>query len=252
MKLLQFLKYKALDTKTNYDLRKSGVKTFSEYGLRLYSGCQGSGKTSSMIEQLERYRLEYGGQLFIATNFGYKNQDLALETFEDLVDLPKLVRELGYIGLVIGWDEIQNDFDNTTRNFPVTILRTITQQRKQAIKILATSQVFTRVAKPIREQTFEVVQCRTFVGRWVFQKWYDPVEYEYYIANANKDQKLPVKRKYNYVQTDHMRDQYDSYAVIDNLGKQVELSLEERIRMGYGKNDPIIGQAAEPKRILIN
>ena len=231
MKIAKFLKFKAIDTKENIKLARQGVKTFNEYGLRLYSGCQGSGKTSSMIEQLERYRLKYGGQLFIATNFGYIHEDLALETLEDLVELPKLVRELGYIGLVVGWDEIQNDFDNSTRNFPVTILRTITQQRKQAIKILATSQVFTRVAKPIREQTFEVVQCKTFMGRWVFQRWYDPIEYEYYIANANKDSKLPVKGKYNFVQSDQMRNLYDSYAVIDNLGKQIELSLEERIRM---------------------
>ncbi|OJG94712.1 hypothetical protein RV18_GL003188 [Enterococcus termitis] len=205
-----------------------------------------------MVEQLERYRLEYGGQLFIATNFGYIYQDLALETLDDLVDLPKIVRERGYIGLVIGWDEIQNDFDNTVRTFPITILRTITQQRKQSIKILATSQVFTRVSKAIREQTFEVVQCKTLLSRWVFQKWYDPVEYEYYIANANKDQKLPVKTKFNFIQTDEQRELYDSYAVIDNLGKQVELSLEERIRMGYGKNAPIIGHASETERILLN
>jgi hypothetical protein len=240
MKTYQFIKYKCIDAKNAYDLNKEGIRSFNDYGLRLYSGCQGSGKTTSMVEQLENYRKEYEG-LFIATNFGYVHQDLALETLEDLVTLPKLVRDLGYIGLVIGWDEIQNDFDNTTRNFPITVLRTITQQRKQAIKILATSQVFTRVAKPIREQTFEVVQCRTLLERWVFQKWYDPLEYEYWIANANKDNKLRVKRKYNFVQTDDLRALYDSYAVIDNLDRQTKLSLEERIRLGYGKNDPIIG-----------
>jgi len=251
MKLIKFIKYKIIDIKENNKLRKSGIKQFNEYGLRLYSGCQGSGKTSSMVEQLERYRLEFGNQLFIATNFGYIHENLRLETLDDLIDLPKFVREMGYIGLVIGWDEIQNDFDNTVRTFPVTILRTITQQRKQSIKILATSQVFTRVSKAIREQTFEVVQCRTLLGRWVFQKWYDPTEYEYYIANANKDKKLPVKRKYNFVQTDYQRNLYDSFAVIDNLSNQIKLSLEERLRMGKTeKTEPI--NEKEPERILIN
>ncbi|MGC6767778.1 ATPase [Enterococcus sp. LJL128] len=227
MKIFQFIKYKAVDSAKRIKLMRAGIKPFQEYGLRLYSGCQGSGKTSSMVEQLERYRAQYK-DIFIATNFGYRYEDMSLSTLDDLVDLPKLVREQGYNGLVIGWDEIQNDFDNTVRTFPVTILRTITQQRKQAIKILATSQVFTRVAKPIREQTFEVVQCRTLLGRWVFQKWYDPVEYEYYIANANKDSKLPVKSKYNYIQTDDMRELYDSYAVIDNLSRHQEQPIEER------------------------
>ena len=229
MKIAKFLKFKAIDTKENIKLARQGVKPFKEYGLRLYSGCQGSGKTSSMVEQLERYRLEYP-DIFIATNFFYSYEDMSIKSLDDLVDLPKMVRENGYTGLVIALDEIQNDFDNSMRTFPVTILRTITQQRKQAIKILATSQVFTRVAKAIREQTFEVVQCRTLLGRWVFQTWYDPTEYEYYIQNANKDDKLKVKKKYNYIQTDTLRGLYDSYAVIDNLSQHIEKPLSERFQ----------------------
>lgn len=221
MKILNFMKYKFRDLKFWNDMRKKGQKPFKQYGLRLYSGAQGSGKTMSLVEQLEAYRLEYK-DLLIATNFGYIHQDLPISSLSEIPVISKVARENGYVGVVIGWDEIQNDFDNQTRNFPVTILRTITQQRKQGIKILATSQVFTRVAKPIREQTFEVVECSTFAGRWTFQRWYNPIEYEYFISNPDKKDKLSKIRKYNFIQTDELRELYDSYAVIDTLDRQLE------------------------------
>lgn len=238
MKIMSFLKYKILDTKNWYLMRKQGIKPFKEYGLRLYSGVQGSGKTMSLVEQLETYRQEYKG-LFIATNFGYKHETISVTSLGDIPVIARLARENGYTGVVIGWDEIQNDFDNQTRSFPITILRTITQQRKQGIKILATSQVFTRVAKPIREQTFEVVQCSTLLGRWTFEKFYDPIEFEYFISNPDKKEKMSCKAKKNFIQTDELRNLYDSYAVIDSLEKieSEQTSLQERLELLIKSND---------------
>ncbi|MGM0339241.1 ATPase [Enterococcus sp. AZ007] len=221
MKLLKFIKWKFIDLYRYYQLLKEGKKPFNEYGLRLYSGVQGSGKTMSMVKDLINYREQYS-KLLIATNFGYKDEDFALTSLAELPTIAKIARENGYCGVVIGWDEIQNDFDNQTRSFPITILRTITQQRKQGIKILATSQVFTRVAKAIREQTFEVVSCKTVWGRWTFERYYDPIEYEYFIANPDKKNKMICWRKKNFIQTDEIRESYDSYAVIDSLDTRVE------------------------------
>lgn len=221
MKVLTFIKYKFRDFRTWSAMRKKGLKPFNEYGLRLYEGVQGSGKTMSLVEELEQYRKTYP-DLLIATNFGYVHETLPIKSLTEIALVSKLARENGFVGVVIGWDEIQNDFDNQTRSYPITILRTITQQRKQGIKILATSQVFTRVAKAIREQTFEVVKCTTFMGRWTFQRWYDPIEYEYYIQNPDKKEKLSTHKRYNFVQTDEMRELYDSYAVIESLDKKVE------------------------------
>ena len=230
MKILRFLKWKAIDIHRGYQLRKQGIKEFKEYGLRVYSGCQGSGKTMSMVEQLRSYRVEYD-KLLIATNFGYIDQDFALRSLSEIPTVAKIARENGYVGVVIGWDEIQNDFDNQTRSFPVTILRTITQQRKQGIKILATSQVFTRVAKAIREQTFEVVECRTLLGRWTFQRWYDPLEYEYFIANPDKKEKMRCWTRYSFIQTDAIREAYDSFAVIDSL--DTKAADEEKVIQAF-------------------
>lgn len=236
MKLLKFLRYKGRDIKELYSKRKNGVIEFKEYGLRLYSGVQGSGKTMSLVEQLEAYRIKYP-DLLIATNFYYQFETMPIKSLSEIPSLSLIAREEGYTGVVIGWDEIQNDFDNSVRSFPVTILRTITQQRKQGIKILATSQVFTRVAKPIREQTFEVVECKTLLGRWTFQRWYNPVQYEHWIMNPDKKERLSTIGKHNFVQSDELRSLFDSYAVIDSLDKRVEED-EKIINHVFGKVAP--------------
>ncbi len=221
MKLLKFMKYKVIDIRRYIQKRREGVIEFNEYGLRLYSGVQGSGKTMSLVEQLERYREKYPN-LLIATNFYYKKEDISIKSLAEIPALSLIAREEGYCGVVIGWDEIQNDFDNSVRSFPVTVLRTITQQRKQGIKILATSQVFTRVAKAIREQTFEVVECKTLLGRWTFQKWYDPIKYEHWIMNPEKKENLSTVGRHNFVQDDELRNLFDSYAVIDSLDERIQ------------------------------
>lgn len=235
MKILKFMKWKFIDMYRWRQLLKEGIKPFKEYGLRLYTGAQGGGKTMSLVEQLKKYRQQYD-KLLIATNFGYNDQDFALKNLSEIPTVAQIAREHGYCGVVIGWDEIQNDFDNQTRSFPITILRTITQQRKQGIKILATSQVFTRVAKAIREQTFEVVECKTFLGRWTFQRWYDPLEYEYFIANPDKKEKMRCWNRYSFIQTDSIREAYDSYAVIDSLDTKVE-EEEKVIQAFFAKVD---------------
>ena len=119
-------------------------------------------------------------------------------------------------------DEIQNEFDvYESKNFNLEILKVITQQRKQGIKILATSQVFTRVSKPLREQTYEIIECYTVGGRWTFQKAFEAEEYNMFIDNVDMNKKFKVKRKWrkNFIQSNKIRELFDSYAVIESMKK---------------------------------
>lgn len=171
-------------------MMQAGKQTFTEYGMTLFTGHQGGGKTMSLVLELEQYRIKYP-KIVIATNFGYIHETYQLKQIDDILEVIQTAKEdPDYFGIVIGWDEIQNDFDNNTRSFPVSLLRTITQQRKQGIKMLATSQVFTRVAKQIREQTYSVVDCKTLLFRWTFQRWYDAEDFEYHISNPDKRKKI--------------------------------------------------------------
>ena len=228
MKIMEFAKYKYLDAKYAFTLRKQGIKLFKEYGMTLYAGRQGGGKTMSMVKQANDWREEYEG-LFIASNFGYEFEDFSLKGFKDILKVVEMAKERQAIGVLVLWDEIQNDIDSFSKT-PIEILRFITQQRKQGVKILATSQVFTRVSKAIREQTYEVVECSTFLGRWTFNRCYDADVYELYFDNPEKRKdRLVTKNKVNFIQTDYLRGCYDSYMVIQTLNERVKQEDKKQV-----------------------
>lgn len=187
-------------------------RPFTEFGISLYCGKQGAGKTTGIVEYLERMRHKYPEAL-ILTNFGYKYETRAFNDWRDFFEVRN-----GEKGVIFAIDELQNEFNSTAwKNFPESLLSEITQQRKQRVKIVATSQVFTRVAKPLREQTHEVVECITLFGRWTFMKAFDAIEYECVIANPTLKNKLHRLWRKNFVQDDKLRDLYDSYAKVERM-----------------------------------
>lgn len=185
-------------------------------------------KTISMVEKLEEIRHEYPDVL-ICTNFGYEHEDISLTDWTQILELRHDA------GIIFAIDEIQNEFDvYDVRNFSTRILRTVTQQRKQKIKIYGTSQHFNRVSKPLREQTFEVVDCYTIMGRWTFQKCFDAAEYSAVIDNPERKSKLSRKWRKNFVQSDQLRQAYDSYKVIDEMARLAnEQKKADKIALGW-------------------
>lgn len=199
-------------------------RPFGEYGLTMYCGRQGAGKTMAMVEYLERMRHKYP-DVVIVTNFGYKYETRAMTDWRDFFEIRN-----GEKGVIFAIDEIQNEFSSTAwKNFPETLLAEITQQRKQKVKIVATSQVFTRVAKPLREQTFEVVECATLFGRWTFTKAFDAYEYNALIDQPDRKNKLRRLWRRNFIQDDYLRDLYDSYAKIERLKRTEFVERSERL-----------------------
>lgn len=221
-KFYYFIKFLSLDI-----YRQSKDKSFNDYALTIFAGRQGSGKTMSLVAELERVRHEYP-EVMICTNFGYKYEDVALTDWQQILDLRHDA------GIVFAIDEIQNEFDiYNARSFDTNILRVVTQQRKQKIKMYGTSQIFTRVSKPLREQTYEVVECFTLFGRWTFQKCFDADDYNAVIDSQNPEKKMQVRRKWrrNFVQNDYIRNLYNSYAVIQNMSK-LQKETTEKVKKG--------------------
>lgn len=219
IKLFSFIGWKLYDL---WHFRKNNV--FAEYGLTLYAGKQGAGKTVAMLEYLERMRAKYPDCL-ILTNFGYIHETRPMTSWEDFFEVRN-----GTSGVIFALDEIQNEFNSTQwKNFPETLLQEITQQRKQRVKIVSTSQVYTRVAKQLREQTFEVVECFTFLGRWTFTKAFDAVEYEAVVSQPNLKNNLHRLWRRNFVQDNKIRELYDSYLKIERLKRTEFVDRKDRI-----------------------
>ena len=85
-KLFRFLKCKIKDL---FDREER--KRFKMYGLTIFAGMQGSGKTMSLVEQLERIRKIYP-DVVICTNFGYIYEDVSLDSWEQILTLRKIGR----------------------------------------------------------------------------------------------------------------------------------------------------------------
>lgn len=200
-------------------------RLFEEYGLTIYCGRQGGGKSISMVEYLDRIKKIYPNCM-IVTNFNYIRQDMPFTDWRQFTTLRN-----GTDGIIFAIDELQNEYNSTNwQDFPEEILSVVTQQRKQRIKIVATSQVFTRVVKQLREQCYEVVECKTFLGRWTKQKCFDADDYNYIIDNPTPERKFrtPKKWKYSFIQSNYIRNSFDSYAVVKNMENKQFLNRNER------------------------
>jgi len=182
---------------------------FQEYGLHLFCGEQGCGKTVAVVELLLRLKQKYP-KMRIRTNYNYLNQDESLETWQQLVK-----NENGVFGQAEVIDEIQTWFNSTqSKDFPPEMLAEISQQRKQRKMLIGTAQVFGRVAKPIREQTSFVYLPMTFAGCITVVRVSKP---EYYSETDFKFKRY--LKTYFFVHSEKLRDSFDTYKKIEGLAK---------------------------------
>jgi ATP-dependent Clp protease ATP-binding subunit ClpX len=198
----------------NYDSTK-----FRPFGLYMFCGKQGAGKTMGLVQTLETYRKQYP-KAKIYSNMAYRYETAPLTSLNDLLNKSLYNGENGTIFVI---DEIQNEFScAASKDFPETLLTLITMQRKQKIVILATSQVFTRVAKPLREQCFYVIDCFTFFGRYSRLKWFVAEDYNQYAESTDpkKKRKMRKRKTDHFVQTDRIRSLYDSYAIVERMSRE--------------------------------
>lgn len=197
------------------DIKERGARRneFKEYGFTFYVGRQGAGKTASMVEYLDRTKARYPNCV-IVTNFGYYQADHIMKSWRDLVTIRN-----GTDGVIFAIDEIHSEYSSAAwKDVPEEILSEVSQQRKQRVKIVATAQFFTRVAKPLREQAATVVSCKTFAGRLTSWKEYDALQYAMVMDNPNVvKKKLKPLRKYSFVQSDAFRESYDTYEKIERM-----------------------------------
>lgn len=189
------------------DRIETDPNTFKEYGMHLVCGEQGSGKTTCCAYLARKMKKQYP-KLKIRSNFECKIQDFPLTDWKELtLDTNGIYGELDII------DEVQNWFSsNASKNFPPDMLTVITQQRKVRRCILATSQIFTRVAKPIRENTYLMYYPFTIAGAITFVRVYRPVlDSEGYLTEKK------LKKFFFFVHDKELRELFDSYKTICTL-----------------------------------
>lgn len=220
-KLLDFMRWKFYD----FLMLLINGRKFDLYGLTIFCGRQGGGKTMSMVEYLNRMKDKFPN-CKIVTNFNYIRQDIPFVDWRQFTEVRN-----GLDGVIFAIDELQNEYNsNNWQDFPEELLSTVTMQRKQRIKIVATSQVFTRVVKQLREQCYEVVECKTILGRWTKQKCFDADDYNAIVDNLTPERKFKTRKKwkYSFIQSNNIRALFDSYAVVDSIKNKEYIKRNER------------------------
>lgn len=198
------------------------------YGIWIYCGLYGYGKTMALTEYLTKMREEYGDKIYISTNYGFKGEDFPITHWKDLLteyDRP----------VIFGYDEIQNEFNSRDyRNFPYELVKLLTQNRKgHGKQIVCTAQRFTRVDKTIRELCTHVVECKkAWFGRVTKLRKYDVEDYEMYLEQIDvmKKHKIPCQR-YRFIQTDELRNSYDSFQMLESARQKEYVSASEKLAM---------------------
>lgn len=195
-----------------YRFFKNKDKKVHIFGIYGYFGLPGKGKTMALAELGLRYREKYGDKIYIVDNFGFKHADWHFDSAnwkELLIEQDKPVLYL--------FDEIQNIFNSRDfKNFPTELLTLLTQNRKGNGKMICyTAQRWARVDKVFRELTHKCYECKTLFKRLTITKAYDWEDYEMLLSCTDIKMKMKIHPlRYSFIQTDQLRESYDSYQML--------------------------------------
>lgn len=180
-------------------------------GISIFSGPQGSGKSLTMVHILKKILKDYPKAKVVTNiefNFPVQNEVKMYEGFDDF----KI--ENGIYGVIYVLDEIHLILNSLeSKGVPLSVIVELSQQRKQRKLILGTSQVYSRMAKPLREQVKNVIICKNYFNLFQFN---------YLIDAFNTEEGSDGKLKYSKLKTSfffHSKEDYlayDTYKKMDN------------------------------------
>lgn len=182
------------------------------YGVWIYTGLYGEGKTLSMVR--EAFTLHTRKKYHTYSNFGMSFQDGQIKCWQDLLDVPEYS--------VICLDELPNLLNNYAfRDMPDNLFALLSQNRKLHIRIMATSQVFDDTVKKFRTLTKYIIDCRRF-GRMVQNKFYSQKQF----GRGDTVKRSSFTRWY--LAEDKLYPLYDTFEFIKKLEKErAQLSAAE-------------------------
>lgn len=248
----EFHPFTVLDTIRNkFTFYCDNPTYFQPDGLIVFVGPQGSGKTLSAVNYVCNL-MKYFPSCKLVTNLYIKDypivdftqflfdnyNSLTIANFDKLSDemKSKLVNDYHTLNRVFAFrngddltlydnmfegvifliDEIQLYFNSLqSKNINPQVMTELSQQRKQRKHIVATSQVFGRMSKPLREQFSTVVTCRKYFNCLQCNR---VIERDDIDDNSINDMHLQgrVSQKVWFFHTQKMYDRYDTYYKINN------------------------------------
>lgn len=214
--------------KYNRDFYRENPTYFRPDGLIIFCGPQGSGKTLSAVNYVYNLLRLYP-KCLIVTNLeltNYPVDDERIFLFKEAKDLTKYKN--GKEGVIFLIDEIQLYFNSLgSKNIDIDVMTQLSQQRKQRIHIVATSQVFGRMSKQLREQFDVVIWCqKKFYGYLQKNSLInrDSISSE---SSTSTNLSGDIVKNFYYFKSPVMFKRYDTYKVIENKNIKIEKERNE-------------------------
>lgn len=198
----------AKSIKYNIDFRKRYPQYFVPEGILIFCGSQGSGKTLSAVQYVKKVCEAYPACKLV-TNVDISGLPEYTEVIEyDGLDCLKNI-ENGYNGVIYFIDEIHLELNSLeSKNIDMDTIVELSQQRKQRKHIVGTSQVYMRMAKPLREQVKDIVLCKNY---FKYFQWNTLIDgFNSYEENGKL--KADVVKKYLWFHNPKLYGSYDTYA----------------------------------------
>lgn len=167
LNILKTIRYKAKFARNNPDY-------FYPAGIWVFTGPQGSGKTLSAVKCLKEILKEYP-KAIVCSNIEIRGIDREIIPFNDYKQLGELTN--GINGIVFFLDEIHVLWNSLeSKEVPISEMACFCQMRKDRRVIIGTSQVYGRIAKPIREQLQYIVDCKNILSIVQYNTILDPAD----------------------------------------------------------------------------
>lgn len=152
---------------------------FNFYGIDMYIGMFGKGKTLAMTHKANQLYLKYGDKIKFISNYKLTNIPYQpLVNFQQLVELENDITDKEHLGTVVLIDEISTVLSHRNySSFPLELLGILCQPRKKGVYMMCTAQRFFMVDKLFRSLCHNVYNCGKL---WRFQRIdvFDAWDYE--------------------------------------------------------------------------
>ena len=226
-------------------IKEKKWRLFGYYGIDMFIGMFGHGKTLSMVHRTCSIYSQFGDNIRIISNVELKNIPyIPLINFNQLVDLGEEEDNKNIVGTVVLIDEIENVLNNRNyANFPLQLLHMLTQQRKKHVYIMCTAQRFFMVDKLFRSITTNAIDCKK-IWRWQNIKYYDAWDYE----NAVNSQILRPKANIWWFVRNKDFNSYDTEMMISKTSAEEFISNQESI-VNKGLEVSVNYEAIREKRL---
>lgn len=196
-----------------------GWKIFEGWGLHLYVGKFGAGKTCTLVHDAYKICARYP-QVSVVTNFKLMNfpdhtHIYPLKTVQDILNAPD--------NTLVLIDEIGTVFNSRDflggKGVPKILFQHICQCRKRHIEILATTQRWNFLDKQLRDVTDTVTAARVWLkhpfSRMVTCRVYNAQDYDLAFTNPVYQPKMEGCNVY--IQTDDFRCRYDTDELVETM-----------------------------------